>query len=214
LLTFRSFPRSLRTIHPGNPTVTARKEPLTSTNEFALDALDFQIIAQLQDNGRKPTSEIAAALGIPRTTVARRIDRLVQENVITIGVLANSARIGLPIYVIIEVCIEPNKLDAVVAAIAAFDEVRWIGVVSGRFDLLVETMFRSQAHLQHFLLQQFAKVEGITQMHTAHVLKVAKLAFDWEAMRRAGKGSEVPESDLRATGDSRIGRNGSVRSVS
>jgi len=167
----------------------------------------------LQDDGRKPTSEIAAALGIPRTTVARRIDRLVQEHVITIGVLANSARIGLPIYAVIEVCIEPNKLDVVVDAIAAFDEVRWIGVVSGHFDLLVETMFRSQAHLQHFLLQRFARVDGITRMRTAQVLKVAKLAFDWEAMRRAGTESEWPRSDLGDSDASRIMRNGNVRSV-
>lgn len=61
-------------------------------------------------------------LRIPRTTVARRIDRLVQEKVITIGigVLANSAKIGLPVYVVIEVCAEPNKLDAVVETIATF----------------------------------------------------------------------------------------------
>ena len=168
----------------------------------------------MQDDGRKPTSEIAVALGIPRTTVARRIDRLVQEHVITVGVLANSAKIGLPIYVVIEVCIEPNKLDAVVAAIAAFDEVRWIGVVSGHFDLLVETMFRSQAHLQHFLLQKFASVDGITQMRTAHVLKVAKLAFDWEAMRRAGTESESPGDDPGDFNDARIARNGNIRSVS
>jgi len=180
----------------------------TSANGFDLDELDFQIIAQLQDDGRKPTSEIAAALRIPRTTVARRIDRLVQEKVITIGVLANSAKIGLPIYVVIEVCAEPNKLDAVVEAIATFDEVRWIGVVSGHFDLLVETMFRSEAHLQHFLLRKFAKIDGVTQMRAAHVLKVAKLAFDWEAMRRASKESELPEDDLGCV------RNGDVWSLS
>lgn len=160
----------------------------------------------MQSDGRKPTSEIAAALGIPRSTVARRIDRLVQENVITIGVLANSAKIGLPIYVIIEACVETNKLDAVVEKIASFDEVRWVGVMSGHFDVLVETMFRSPTHLQHFLLRKFAKVEGITQMRTAHVLSVAKLAFDWEAMRRASTESTLPDEDLSSAhqGDIRL----------
>lgn len=185
-----------------------REEEATPANGFDLDELDFQVIAQLQSDGRKPTSEIAAALGIPRSTVARRIDRLVQEKIITIGVLANSAKIGLPIYVIIEACVETNKLDTVVDMIATFDEVRWIGVVSGHFDLLVETMFRSQAHLQYFLLHKFTKVEGIIQMRTAHILKVAKLAFDWEAMRRAGEESELPEDDLRRV------RNGDVWSLS
>lgn len=81
-------------------------------------------------------------------------------------------------------------------------------MVSGHFDLLVETMFRSEAHLQHFLLRKFAKIDGVTQMRTAHVLKVAKLAFDWEAMRRASKESEQPEDALSCV------RNGDVWSLS
>jgi Lrp/AsnC family transcriptional regulator, regulator for asnA, asnC and gidA len=156
-----------------------------AANEIGLDELDLRIIAQLQDDGRKPSTEVARALGVPRTTVARRIERLVNQRIITVGVFANGPRIGLPIHVMIQIRVVPCKQEAVTAAIIALDEVRWVGVASGAYDLLIEGMLRSHAHLRHFLLEKLAKIEGITSMQTAHILSVAKITFEWERMLAA-----------------------------
>jgi len=166
--------------------VNARGGGSTSANGFALDEADLRIISALQDDGRKPTSEIALALGMPRTTVARRVERLVRERVIRIGVFANSAKIGLPIHTLTEICVEPARLDAVAETVAAFDEVRWVGMVTGHCDLLTEGMFPSEEHLHDFI-KRLAKVCGITRMRTMHVLNVPKLAFNWEQMLHAGE---------------------------
>jgi DNA-binding Lrp family transcriptional regulator len=146
----------------------------------------LRIIYALQDDGRRPTSEIALTLGVPRTTVARRIERLVSERIIRIGVLANSARIGLPVHTMTELCAEPARLDTVATTVAAFDEVRWVGMVTGHFDILFEALFRSEEHLRDFLAK-LVNVRGITRMRTAHVLKVPKIAFNWEQMLHAGE---------------------------
>jgi len=159
----------------------------TTSNGFALDELDLRIISALQDDGRKPTSEIALALDVPRTTVARRIERLVRERIIRIGVFANSAKIGLPVHTLTELCVEPAKLEAVAEAVAALDEVRWIGMVTGHCDLITEGMFPSEEHLRDFITR-LAQVCGITQMRTVHVFKVSKLVFNWEQMLHAGEG--------------------------
>jgi len=161
----------------------------TTANGFDFDELDLRIIAALEDDGRKPSSEIALALDVPRTTVARRIDRLVRDGVIRVGVLANNAKIGLPVHTMTELCAEPTRLEAVAEVVAACDEVRWVGMVTGHFDLLFEGFFRSEVHLRDFLTN-LGKTGGITRMRTAHVLKVPKLAFNWEQMRHAGE--EVP----------------------
>lgn len=153
--------------------------------EIELDELDLRIITELQDDGRKPSTEIARQLGVPRTTVARRIERLVGQKIITIGVFANSRRIGLPLHVMIEVGVEPRKHEEVVAALVALDEVRWVGVTTGHYDLLLEGMLRSNEHLQRFLLEGLGKIDGVTQIRTSHILSVAKLAFNWERMRHA-----------------------------
>lgn len=163
-------------------------------DRIAIDDLDLRIIAELQDDGRKPTVEVARALGVPRTTVARRIERLIDEHIITVGVFANGPRIGLPIQVIIEVLVDPTRTDQVIDAVTALDEVRWVGVASGPVDLLVEAMLTSPVHLRHFILKKLGRIDGITQLRTAHILKVAKIAFDWSRMLRAGEEAEREEA--------------------
>src|SRR5712691_5066062 len=163
-----------------------------SSTSPELDALDARIIGQLQDDGRKPTTEIARALDVPRTTVARRIERLVRDNIITIGVYAYGPKIGLPIQAMILLEIAPIRYDAVVAAVIALDEVRWVGILSGQFDLLIEAMLPSNEHLRHLLLDKLAKIEGITRMQTAQVLEVAKIAFDWNRMLHADRALPTP----------------------
>jgi Lrp/AsnC family transcriptional regulator, regulator for asnA, asnC and gidA len=158
-----------------------------------LDELDRRIIGQLQDDGRKATTEIARALRVPRTTVARRIDRLVHDGIITIGVFAHGSRIGLPVHAMIMLEVAPTQYEAVVSAVVALDAVRWVGILSGQFDLLIEAMLPSNEHLRFLLLEQLARIEGITRMQTAQVLKVAKIAFDWNRMLNTHRLSEVME---------------------
>lgn len=161
--------------------------------EVELDELDLRIITELQDDGRKPSTEIARQLGVPRTTVARRIERLVSQKIITIGVFANSQRIGLPLHVLIEVDIEPRKHAAVVAATVALDEIRWVGSATGHYDLLLEGMLRSNGHLQHFLSEVLGKIDGITRLRTAHIIGIEKLTFNWSRMLHADRGEWAEE---------------------
>jgi Lrp/AsnC family transcriptional regulator for asnA, asnC and gidA len=164
------------------------------SDEYELDELDLKIIAQLQYDGRKASSEIARALNVPRTTVARRIERMVRDRVITIAAFAHGDRIGLPVQVMIEIWTDQQRHDEVVESLKALDEIRWMGVASGTFDILAEAMVRSQRHLRHLLLGKIGKIEGISQIRTAHILEVPKFAFDWERMLQAGEEAEQLES--------------------
>src|SRR5258707_15456276 len=98
------------------------------TSAPELDELDLRIIGQLQDDGRKPTAEIARALCVPRTTVARRIERLVREKIATIGVFANGRKIGLPVHAMILLEVLPKKIDPVISELTDLDAMRWGGV--------------------------------------------------------------------------------------
>jgi Lrp/AsnC family transcriptional regulator for asnA, asnC and gidA len=153
-----------------------------STSTPELDELDLRIIGQLQDDGRKPTTEIARALRVPRTTVARRIERLVRDKIATIGVFANGPKIGLPVHAIILLEVTPNRYDAVLSEVAGLDAVRWVGLMSGPFDVLIEAMLPSGEDLRDLLLERLAGIEGITRMQSAQVLEVAKIGFDWPRM--------------------------------
>jgi Lrp/AsnC family transcriptional regulator, regulator for asnA, asnC and gidA len=126
-----------------------------SASPSELDELDLRIIGQLQDDGRKPTTEIARALRVPRTTVARRIERLVRDKIATIGVFANGPKIGLQVHAMILLEVTPTRYDAVVSEIVGLDAVRWVGIMSGPFDVMIEAMLPSSDDLRHLLLESF-----------------------------------------------------------
>ena len=92
--------------------------------------------------------------------------------------------------------VTPNKYDAVVSEVAGLDAVRWVGLMSGPFDVLIEAMLPSGEDLRDLLLERLAGIEGITRMQTAQVLEVAKIAFDWPRMLGAEFSYQEGESML------------------
>jgi Lrp/AsnC family transcriptional regulator for asnA, asnC and gidA len=150
-----------------------------------IDGLDENIISMLQADGRRSAADIARELNIPRATVRRRIDSLVNEGFITIRAYANSQKLGLPIHVWIEMQVTLEHLTRVALALSEFKELRWIGIVSGRCNILAEGYFTSSRHLHAFYTQRLADLGGIQQVETMHVLSLEKFTFDWTSMRHA-----------------------------
>jgi Lrp/AsnC family transcriptional regulator, regulator for asnA, asnC and gidA len=61
----------------------APKEKVTMTTS-TMDALDFGIVRELQDDGRRAFREIARNLSVPEATVRTRVKRLQDQGVLQI----------------------------------------------------------------------------------------------------------------------------------
>ena len=100
-----------------------------------LDAKDREILALLEADGRRATSDIARATGLAAPTVAERIARLRDIGVIRgFSVDIDPARIGLPISAIIEFQPRHNDDAAAIAAITHHPAVRHCYRVTGCCD--------------------------------------------------------------------------------
>src|SRR5690242_4260308 len=108
-----------------------------------IDELDERIISLLEADGRRSAAEIARALGSTRGTIHRRIERLVDEQLITIRAFAISRNIGLPVHVVFTLRVAFEQLTKVAQAVATFKELRWVAVTSGRSNILAEGFFSS-----------------------------------------------------------------------
>lgn len=150
-----------------------------------IDELDERIISFLQVDGRRPAAEIARELGIPRATVSRRIESLTNEGVVTIRAYANSHKIGLPIHVWIVLRVSLDQIVPASKALSSLKELRWVGTVSGGSNLLIEGFFSSSQHIHAFFTERLARISGIQQIETLHVLSLEKFTFDWTTMRHA-----------------------------
>jgi Lrp/AsnC family transcriptional regulator for asnA, asnC and gidA len=72
------------------------------------------------------------------------------------------------------------RLQAVSERLTSCPEVRYIGVATGRYDIIVEAFFNDQAHLLEFVSTKLGALEGVTGAETNLILKVAKFSYEWE----------------------------------
>ena len=66
-----------------------------------LDALDHKIIAVLQENARLTNAEVAAQVGSSEPTVRRRVDRLLDHQIIKIVAVAPPFSLGYHVVAIL-----------------------------------------------------------------------------------------------------------------
>src|SRR6478736_2580204 len=114
-----------------------------------LSELDKRVIEHLQEDGRRPFTQIATALGVSEAAVRARTNRLVEKGFLQIVGVADPEKLGFQ-QALIGVRCEPGKLLAVAEALAALKEVDYVVVTAGRFDILIETVAEDNEGLLRF----------------------------------------------------------------
>lgn len=144
------------------------------------DDLDRQIIALLQQDGRRPNTEIAGLLGVTETTVRKRIARLVSQNLIKVVAVPSPEVVGMTMSAIVGITVDMNAHQSVAAALEALPQARYVGYSTGPYDLIIEIFFRSHEELLQLLSGKLARIPGIVKTDTSVILKVTKFAYEWE----------------------------------
>ncbi|QFT82042.1 Regulatory protein AsnC [Roseovarius sp. THAF27] len=101
------------------------------------DELDEALIALLQENARMPVATLARRLGLARTTVQARLDRLETSGVILGYTLRLNAARRAPLRATALVQIEARSQPTVLSRLQSLPNVRRVHTTSGRFDLIV-----------------------------------------------------------------------------
>jgi Lrp/AsnC family transcriptional regulator for asnA, asnC and gidA len=150
----------------------------------AIDELDLRIIGALQVDGRRPVVDIARELGVPKSTVQRRLDALIRDRVIMIAAYADSAKLGLGIHVHLNLRLDLARYQEALDAIVALPNVRWVAITTGPADVVAEAYFASPNHLHEFIRNDLAPIQGVTAVETSVILSVEKFTFHWDTLRR------------------------------
>lgn len=145
-----------------------------------LDGTDRDIIAMLQSDGRTSNREIGRTLGISEATVRNRIGRLTEDGLINIVAVPTPVAVGLTMSAIIGVSVQLPRLDEVVNTVVGYREVRYAGLSTGQFDLIIEAFFEDQEQMLDFVTKKLGRLEGVSDVETSVILKVAKFSYEWE----------------------------------
>lgn len=101
-----------------------------------LDDHDQKLLALLQENARLPIATLARKLGLARTTVQSRIERLEAQGVIAGYTVRLSQKLRAPIRATVLIAIEPRTGPAVLSRLRSLAPVKTVHTTSGRFDLI------------------------------------------------------------------------------
>lgn len=136
-----------------------------------LDAVDRKLIALLQDNARLSTVALAKAVGLGRSTVQERLQRLEAA-----GVIAQyTVRLGagddpLRAWLLLRYA-DGFSCDDVMPLLSALPQVQQCHSVAGEIDLLVLVCADGPAQLAD-LRERIAAFKGVDDVTTLTVLRV------------------------------------------
>ena len=139
-----------------------------------LDETDLKIIETLRKDGRVAFAQIAEQLNVSPGMIRQRYNRLVDSGYLKVAAITNPLRMGLKTMAMIGVRVDGDKMLQIAEQIAAFDEVVYIVIVSGRYDILAEVFCRDHAELLSFLTEKLSRVDGVRETESFMHLKIVK----------------------------------------
>ena len=131
-----------------------------------MDELDAKIIEILQKNGRASNAGIARHVRVSEGTVRRRLRRLIQEQYIRIVALPDPIKMGFESEALVGVQVDPDKVDQVADDLMVLDEINWVAVTTGSFDIFAWATLTSPEALGIFLRIKVGVISGVRRTET------------------------------------------------
>jgi Lrp/AsnC family transcriptional regulator, regulator for asnA, asnC and gidA len=158
---------------------TSRPRPATPRGGDEVSPLDKRIIEHLQHDGRKPFTQIATELEVSEAAVRARTNRLVERGILQIVGVTDPLRLGFQQMAMIGVRCESDRLVEVAERIAEMNEVDYVVITAGSYDLLVETVCEDNDALLRFLAEKLRQVDGVRETETFVYLRMVKQTYQW-----------------------------------
>lgn len=139
-----------------------------------LDDVDRYLIEALRKDGREPFAQIAERLSVSPGMIRQRYNRLVDQGYLKVVAITNPIQHGLKTMAMIGVRTDGTSMLAVADQIARLEEVIYLVVASGRFDILAEVFCRDHEHLLRFITEKLYSIEGVRETETFMHLRIVK----------------------------------------
>ncbi|HUY22459.1 MAG TPA: Lrp/AsnC family transcriptional regulator [Acidimicrobiales bacterium] len=148
--------------------------------KVVLDDVDKRIIEQLQQDGRRPYTQMAPAVGLSEAAVRQRVQRLIDAGVVQIVGVTDPRMIGFGRQAMIGLTVEGDTRK-VADTVAAMDEVVYVVLTAGSLDVLVEVVVEDDEHLLELLNDKIRAIDGVRDTETFMYLRIHKQTYAWGA---------------------------------
>ncbi len=149
-----------------------------ATNGPTLDEVSKAIIEQLQHDGRKSYAAIGKVVGLSEAAVRQRVQRLIDGGVMQVVAVTDPLELGFGRQAMIGINAK-GPLEPIADELAAMEEVDYVVITAGSFDLLVEVVCESDEALLRVLSDKIREIQDVVSTETFMYLKLRKQTYSW-----------------------------------
>lgn len=152
--------------------------PRRDSTAVVLDETSKSIIEQLQQDGRRSYASIGKVVGMSEAAVRQRVQRLLESGVMQIVAVTDPVQVGFTRQALIGIRVNGDLLD-VARRLGEIDEVDYVVITAGSFDILAEIVCENDDHLLDIIGAGIRGMAGVTSTETFVYLKLCKQRYDW-----------------------------------
>ena len=149
-----------------------------SERPLVIDEIDKAIVRELQLDGRLPYAKLGPRVGLSQAAVRQRVQRLIENGVMQVVAVTDPLTLGFGLQAMVGVEVD-GDLRAAAAKLAKVDEVAYVVVTTGRFDLLVEVVCRDNEELLTIVNDVIRALPGVRTAETFTYLHLEKQTYSW-----------------------------------
>jgi Lrp/AsnC family transcriptional regulator, regulator for asnA, asnC and gidA len=143
-----------------------------------MDDVSKRLIEELQCDGRRSYAALAKTVGLSEGAVRQRVQRLIDSGVMQVVAVTDPLQIGFSRQAMVGVRADGDLVE-VAAALGKIDEVDYVVITAGSFDILLELVCEDDDHLLRVLSEQIRVLPGVRDSETFVYLKLAKQTYAW-----------------------------------
>jgi len=140
-----------------------------------IDNINSLIITALKNDGRCSYAGLAKDLGVNAATVAKRIEKMLQDDVIAIRGVLNPFKLGYNAHALIALDIDLTKVDQICDQFVNNHNISLIVTTFCRFDVLLLADFPTMKMMQEFITEDLSRVKGINKIDAFPIIENKKL---------------------------------------
>jgi Lrp/AsnC family transcriptional regulator for asnA, asnC and gidA len=110
-----------------------------------------------------------------------------QAGVFRTVIVPDFSILGLTGHIIAGIHVELGKAPAIAEHLSNLEEVRFVAMTTGSFDIIVDVFLPSVSDFLDFIQDELAHIPGIKGVETSTVLQQPKSRYNWTEMLRRGQ---------------------------
>lgn len=143
-----------------------------------LDETAKRIIELLQGDGRMSYSSIAKDVGLSEAAVRHRVQKLIEGEVVQIVAVTDAMQMGFARQAMVGIKVT-GDVQEVATMLAAMDQLDYIVITTGRFDIFAEVVAQSDDELLDIVSQRINTLEGVVTTETFVYMRLVKQTYAW-----------------------------------